>query len=57
MSRWRNEFDAQAALSHTSDRGRSNGGPEGVKAVVLVEAALVTSGAKTERLDRLERAG
>jgi DNA-binding MarR family transcriptional regulator len=51
------EFDVLAALSHMTDRTRSKDGPAGVNAVVLVDAALVTSGAITKRLDRLEKAG
>lgn len=48
------EFDVLAATVHMSSlAGQSNG----INLVTLGEAALVTSGAITKRIDRLERAG
>lgn len=44
------DFDVLATLRRTS-------GPEGVNAKHLSRSALITSGAMTTRLDRLERAG
>jgi DNA-binding MarR family transcriptional regulator len=48
------EFDVLAATEHmTSVTGQTNG----INLVTLTEAALVTSGAITKRIDRLEEAG
>lgn len=48
------EFDVLAATEHMAT---TTGQPDGINLVTLTEAALVTSGAITKRIDRLEKAG